>query len=159
MVRNPNDFEMTGIHSDQSGKILLLQFSQTPDSSALDKNNYSIRIGEQALAIDRVERHPHGIAVHLPAEHSLDTTKAASRIKIDFGRIADTTGRILGKKTYRSRYQFRELFVQEVFPRGKKLPEVETVDKHLPLAKNHSAILPNDTLSYWMNSPLIHLIP
>ncbi|MBP2830627.1 carboxypeptidase-like regulatory domain-containing protein [Aquimarina sp. U1-2] len=74
-------------------------------------------------------------------------------IDVQIKNVKDTDGKLLNRIPKFVLYQYRELFVQEVFPEKKILSEGVFMDKYLPLSKSHINSF-DEQHKYWINTPL-----
>lgn len=67
--------------------------------------------------------------------------------------VVDTSNRVLDRLSYLNVTQFRELFVQEVFPEKQLNKDLKYIDKKKDLSLNPTNKI-QDTTIYWTNTPL-----
>ncbi len=122
--------------------------------------NYELSFKDQTISIKNIELlDKNTIKIIVGTNSILDKIKneksSDELIGLDYklNNIKDTNGRKIGKITRKTVDQFRELFVQKVFP-SKELPRsFFFMKKTTPISENRVLNIEDDNL-YWINSPL-----
>jgi len=96
---------------------------------------------------------PDVIQVSINSSSQLNKAIIKDGIRYEINKLRDTRGRILNEQKSLRADQFREIFVQKVFPEAMIDTTYNFVNKGLPLkdSKQNSFQLPE---TYWINSPL-----
>ena len=159
-THNDTNFKVIEIAYSEEKSAFVLDFNNIPEeTSVTDTSNYAFTLEDQHLHIERV--HLSGdrqitlfldapSAAHL-AEYS---DEMSSSLNLSTKNIRDVDNRELDKVTNSTVFQFRELFVQKIFP-GKVIPrESEFIDKSAPLSPEVVSRSLQGDQDFWMNSPL-----
>jgi len=159
-VRSKEDFRMTDIEFDGIVNAFYITFNNALNTaSATNKNNYKFIFNKRKLNIAAIKlKEPNVVKITLvqgAIPKGTETNEVWMRsLKYRFKNITDSANRELNRTTLIGVNQFRELFVQKVFP-NKKLPQgkVNYVQKTAPLSE--SQLNSNKTANkYWVNTPL-----
>ncbi len=159
-IRSKDDFKVTDITFDGILNAVYVTFNNAVNkSSVANAKNFKFIYKKRKLPISKITlSEPNVVMVHL-VKGAIATKDAADEaalnaIKYKIKNITDTSNRQLNKTTFIDVNQFRELFVQQVFP-NKKIPiqNMHLVNKGAPLF--HSQVNKSKgTSKYWVNSPL-----
>jgi hypothetical protein len=159
-THNDTNFKVIEITYSEEDNAFVLDLNNIPEEiSVTDTSNYDFMFDSQHLGIHHV--HQTGerqITLFLKesaaALLSKNSDEISSKLIMSTKNIRDVDNRELDKITNSTVFQFRELFVQKIFP-GKVAPvEVEFINKSAPLSPevvSSSLIVDKD---FWMNSPL-----
>lgn len=155
-VKDISPFRVTDIGLDRDDNVLILSFSDTPDTSAFNKSNYKIKWGNQILDVERAIPYlTQGVALCLK-KAVLNEKNGEHKVAVDIVNVTDTKGRAVHKRTYKTVHQFRELFVQKVFPRDKVPSGNKFIKKNAALSSSEADTRIGDPSAYWMNTPLAY---
>jgi len=159
-THNDTDFKVIEISYRKEKNSFVLDFNAIPEKiSVTDTSNYVFTIEHKQLRIQQA---------HLTGDRQvtlfLDNPSAAhlanfsdemsSKLNLSTKNIRDVNNRELDKVTNSTVFQFRELFVQKVFP-GKPAPiRGEFINKSAPLSPEVVSKSPKEDKDFWMNSPL-----
>ena len=96
---------------------------------------------------------PEVIMVQINSSRQINEAIMKDGIRYEINKLKDSRGRLLNEQKSLKANQFREIFVQKVFPESYLDSTYEFVEKGLPLkaSKQNSLI---EKGSYWINSPL-----
>ncbi|MCB0629167.1 MAG: carboxypeptidase-like regulatory domain-containing protein [Saprospiraceae bacterium] len=137
--------------------------NKSPDrSSALNKDNYSIKLAKRKVQIERIiPDGAYAVRLFLNNEDVIpllkDIDQWLPQLKIEFGEIYDRHHHLLNEPQYEEARQYRELFRQKITTtttadRRKDLP---FIDRDTTLSANFQLLQPvTGTMGYWMNTPL-----
>ena len=166
-VSSEEYFKITDAVFNQSEKTFTITFNKKIDLKSIEKSwnkNFKLFYDNKKLKILNISSYdiwnktvtlkmdPNQLK-NLGMLKKKNNSSFNSRFSLKIKNIKDVDGNIIYKSPTFSFYQFRELFVQEVFE-NKKIPEQTIfIDKSLPLnkAKVSPFTLKNN---YWINSPL-----
>ena len=150
----------------QEFKAFKIKFNKSVDLNSLNpiKRNFKLYYKGERLKVEKIKSyHPKNKSLVLFInEVQLESLGMLSRknnsdfnknFKIEIKSIKDTDGYEIYKPPTFTMYQFRELFVQEVFEH-KELPKNKMfVDKKAPLSSSKITSLKLNK-DYWINTPL-----
>lgn len=96
---------------------------------------------------------PEVIKVQINSSRQINEAIMKDGIRYEINKLKDSRGRLLNEQKSLKANQFREIFVQKVFPESYLDSTYEFVEKGLPLkaSKQNSLI---EKGSYWINTPL-----
>ena len=165
-VKNPKDFKVADILFDKERYRFKIEFNNIPEeASVLNTENYSLKFSGKRMEINEIiyrpETNPKLVYLNLERNEKVNTRVTnqtlADQIKVEFGDIRDIDGRKLGQENHIEANQFRELFVQKVWPGSSEADSLVFIDNNQPLAQNiiHPAIVSSN---YFMNTPLKKLL-
>ena len=96
---------------------------------------------------------PDVIKVSIHSSRQINEAIMKDGIRYEINRLKDTSGRLLNEQKSIRANQFREIFVQKVFPESYIDSVYEFVNKRLPLkASKQNSLKQKET--YWINTPL-----
>ena len=96
---------------------------------------------------------PDVIQVSIHSSRQINEAIMKDGIRYEINRLKDTCGRLLNEQKSIRANQFREIFVQKVFPESYIDSVYEFVNKRLPLkASKQNSLKQKET--YWINTPL-----
>ncbi|MBP0902758.1 carboxypeptidase-like regulatory domain-containing protein [Mariniflexile gromovii] len=156
-VKDDNSFTTTSLNLNDLLDVVYVSFNNPINESTLKKNNFKLYYANVELpikAVELVEGKANQIKIHIK-ENTFKKFEMNASSKVDFEtkNVLDTSNRTLGQLLFLDVNQFREIFVQEVFPNKKPSKNLEYIDKLSPLSKAH--LNKNDAVSkYWLNTPL-----
>lgn len=165
-VNSVEYFEIEDVVFFQKLKVFKIMFSKSVDLNSLNplKRNFKLYYKNTRLKIEEIKSYDlknKSLVLYIN-EKQLETLGMLDRknndsfnqnFKIEIKNIKDTDGYEIYKVPKFKMYQFRELFVQEVFE-NKKLPTHNIfIDKKAPLSKSKKTSLKIEN-NYWINSPL-----
>jgi len=157
-VKNPLDFKVVDLVFNRSVFALRIEVNNNlAYVSQIDSTNFDVKIGESKMRIKEVSIYRKTIDLMLEQNKKVDVWESkenlSNKIKLHFKDITDVDGRELGKVTFITVNQFRELFVQKIHTSGFETEDSIFVDKTIPLSKN-SPIPVKSGFNYFMNTPL-----
>ncbi len=103
------------------------------------------------IGLDLIE--PHIISIRINTSVELDKAILDDGIRYEIKNLQDVKGRILNERNMIRADQFREIFVQKVFPEARLDTGYNFVDKNHPLKMSEQNIF-KGTETYWINTPL-----
>ena len=159
-THNDTDFKVIRISYDEAQKAFVLDLNSIPEPiSVSDKANFKLTLGDSLLGIQSAQ-----LTGELQVTLILNDESAAyveknkpdlsSKLVMKADNVRDLKNRELDESTSTTVFQFRELFVQKVFP-GKVAPlDGIFLDKIAPISKGTVSGNLEEKETYWMNSPL-----
>jgi hypothetical protein len=158
-IRDKNNFKIDDLSFDKVENAFYVTFSnEINKTSAMNLNNFKFIYNNRKLKINKINFiSGNNIKISLinGTIPNINEFNEASmqNLKYKIKNITDIANRKLNRSTTITINQFRELFVQEVFP-SKQLPsDVILVDKTMPLSKSEKNNF-GEKEKYWINSPL-----
>ena len=159
-VKSKDDFSMKDIEFDASLNAFYISFNNAVNKdNATNKKNYKFILNKRKLNIDKIVlKEPNMVKISLVQGTVPKNTEVNEEwmrsIKYRFKNITDIANRKLNRTTLIGAHQFRELFVQKVFPNKPLPPDQKSyVLKTSPLSE--SEINANSKAKkYWVNTPL-----
>lgn len=159
-TNNDTDFKVIEITYNDVKKAIILDLNYIPEEKSVkDTSNYNFTLDGKQLQIHHVE-----LTGEMQATLVLDESAAAlvaeysdemsSKLIMRTNNIRDLKNRELDKTSSTTVYQFRELFVQKIFPSKDAPLNGEFIDKTVPLSKEVVSKNLKKKEDYWMNSPL-----
>ena len=103
------------------------------------------------LAIQQIE--PKVLKIQIGSNKEIDKSIFNKEITYDIKHLKDVNGRLINRPEEVLADQFREFFVQEVFPNKSIEMNKEFVKKNSPLNRSRSHSLDGKDI-YWNNTPL-----
>jgi hypothetical protein len=103
------------------------------------------------IGLDLIE--PHIITIRINTSVELDKAILDDGIRYEIKNLQDVKGRILNERNMIRADQFREIFVQKVFPEASLDTSYHFVDKNHPLKMSEQNVF-KGTETYWINTPL-----
>lgn len=159
-VRSNDDFKITDITFDKTLNSFYFTFNNAVNKASItNKKNYRFIYKRKKLSIGKIERvEPNVLKISLVkgaiSDGELTKDEDIKNLKYKIKNLVDTSNRKLNKVTVIDINQFRELFVQEVFPnRPLPLRNMKFVDKTAPLSKAGVNTVKGKS-KYWINTPL-----
>ncbi len=96
---------------------------------------------------------PAILKIRVKSSNQIDKAILDDGIRYKIKKLKDVKGRVLNEQNILRADQFREFFVQKVFPLSRIDTTYEFVDKGLPLKESkHNSFKGKET--YWINTPL-----
>jgi len=152
-----NDFKNTDIEYDAVKNEFILSFNKSINpESALKTKNYKFTYLKKGLKIKDIKLvSENKIKVQIENKANFQSNIKATDFEYKLKGIKDAENNKIGKGSYHLIDQYREFFVQKVFP-SKKLPNKTLfMFKNSPLTKSKDRVSKSDTNeSYWINTPL-----
>lgn len=159
-THNDTDFKVIEITYSKDKKAFILDFNSIPEEiSVIDTSNYNFMLDGKQLGIHHVELTGE-MQVTLVLEESAAAFVAeysdemSSKLSMSTKNIRDVKNRELDKTNSTTVYQFRELFVQKIFPSKVAPMNGVFINKTVPLSKEVVNKNLKEKGDYWMNSPL-----
>lgn len=156
---NPNDFFITEAAYNPYDEYLKLTFSNPFSYEEIyNLSNYKVTIDHVIVPIKKVQVDAldnKKIRLSLDFKNQpppVITDENRNRLEVEIGKVTDTEGRLLGKITFLTYQQYRELFVQEVHTKP-STNDVIFIDKFKPLQEG-DITKSKGKQEYWMNTPL-----
>ncbi|SFB44411.1 carboxypeptidase-like regulatory domain-containing protein [Algoriphagus aquimarinus] len=159
-TQNDTDFKVIEITYSKEKKAFILDLNSVPEKTSVsDTSNYNFILDGKRLGIHQVlltgERQVtlmlQESAAEIVAEYS---DEMSSKLNMNTQNIRDVKNRELDKENNTTVFQFRELFVQKIFPSKHAPIDGEFIDKTVPLTKEVISKKLTEKEDYWMNSPL-----
>lgn len=156
-VKDKESFETTSFSLTTSQDLVSLRVNNLISVSTLKKKNFKVYHGKTELPIESIGW-VEGAEIQIKINLKKDTFKRykidnESAITIVTKNVLDTSNRKLDEPLFLDINQFREVFVQEVFPNKQPIPGLEYSMKSQPLSQG--PLNKNDAISkYWLNTPL-----
>jgi hypothetical protein len=155
-VKSEHYFKVEEINYDLKGSCFYFYFNETiasPVVKNLDKYiKFSIDQQEiKILAIQQIE--PKVLKIKISTNIEIDKSIFNKEITYEIKHLKDVYGRLINEPEEVFADQFREFFVQEVFPNKPIEMDKEFVKKKSPLNQSKSHSLDGKDI-YWINSPL-----
>ncbi|MDH7447381.1 carboxypeptidase-like regulatory domain-containing protein [Aquimarina sp. 2201CG14-23] len=158
-VRSKKSFVMNDITFDQAENAFFLTFNnEINEASIQNKKNFRFIYQNRKLNIKQITlKTPKVIKVDIVKGSIKNVDQLVKSEMSDFKykikNITDIANRKLGKPSTTKVKQFRELFVQEVFPNKKYSDAPKYARKSVPLSQSPINTL-EDESRYWVNTPL-----
>ena len=159
-THNDTDFKVIEIEYSRDKKAFILDFNSIPEEkSVTDTSNYNFTLDDTKLVIREAQRTGERQVTLTLDESAAAFVKAYSddlsaSLSMSTKDIIDEKNRELDKASNAMVFQFREMFVQKVFPVKAAPADGEFIDKTVPLSKEAVSKNANRKDDYWMNSPL-----
>jgi len=159
-TQNDTDFKVIEITYSKDKKAFILDQNSIPEEiSVSDTSNYNFMLDGKKLGIQlaqltaerQVTLFLKESAAAFVAEYSDDMS---SKLSMNAQNIRDLKNRELDKENNTTVFQFRELFVQKIFPTKVAPIDGEFIGKTVPLSKEVISKNLTEKEDYWMNSPL-----
>lgn len=160
-VKSRDDFQIEDVSFDQGENAFYVRFNNTVDKRTIaNSKNFRFIYKRKKLKINAITLDESKVVKislingAIPSNAPL-TAENMKDLTYKIKKVTDISGRDLNKKTFIRVNQFRELFVQEVFPNKKLSEDLYYVNKSERL--NESLINKtklNNVSDYWVNSPL-----
>ena len=159
-THNDTGFKVIEMTYAEDKKAFILDLNSIPEQTSVsDTSNYNLMLDGKKLDIHHVlltgERQLtlslDGPSADFVAKYADDMS---SKLSTGTKNIRDEKNRELDKENNTAVFQFRELFVQKIFPSKLAPLEGEFMNKTVPLS--NEAVSKSQTVNevYWMNSPL-----
>ncbi len=141
-------------HYESSSFQVFFNEAVDPDSIKVWHKQFKFIIeSEQVLVLDVKLMAPAILKIKVKSSNQIDKAILNDGIRYEINHLRDVNGRILNKKDILHADQFREFFVQKVFPGSRFDSSYNFVDKSLPLkASKLNTFKGKET--YWINTPL-----
>lgn len=159
-THNDTDFKVIEMTFSEGKKAFILDFNSIPEkTSVINTNNYNFTLDGKQLEIHSAELTGERqvtlvlekSAADFVAEHA---DEMSAKLSMRAKNILDVKNRELDKVSTTTVFQFRELFVQTIFPSKIAPAQGEFVDKTVPLSQKIVSKNFKENKDYWMNSPL-----
>lgn len=159
-THNDTDFKVIKTSYNQDEQALVIELNSIPEpTSVTNVNNYELKFGNQKLVIQSAL-----LKGELQVSLALDQKSAdlisanrgdiSSKLTLSASGIRDLKNRELDKSSSTTVFQFRELFVQKLFPSKSAPNDRRYMDKNAPLSQEMVGLNLQDMGDYWMNTPL-----
>lgn len=159
-TQNDTDFKVIEITYSKEKKAFILDLNSVPEKTSVsDTSNYNFMLDEKKLGIQLAQ-----LTGERQVTLFLDESAAAfaevysddmsSKLSMISKNIRDVKNRELDKENFTTVFQFRELFVQKIFPSKVAPIDGEFMNKIVPLSKEVVSKNLTEKEDYWMNSPL-----
>lgn len=160
-VKSRDDFQVEDVSFDQGDNAFYVRFNNTVDKRTIaNAKNFRFIYKRKKLKINSVTLDESKVVKislingAIPSSEPL-TEENMKDLTYKIKKVTDISGRALDKRTFIRVNQFRELFVQEVFPNKELSEDLYFVNKSEKLSEsliNKSKL--NNVSEYWINSPL-----
>jgi hypothetical protein len=157
-LNNDTNFKVIEIQYSKPLGAFVLDFNNvTEKSSVIDTAKYIFMLLDKPFPIKRTQMVDERRIVLYPDNNivnqlSKNPELMTSSLRFNVVNVRDVNNRPLDINESGDLFQFRELFVQQIFP-GQNLPAgVPVVQKERPLSA--SPAKPKRDMQYWMNTPL-----
>jgi len=155
-VKSEDYFKVEEINYDLKSSCFYFYFNETiasPIARNLDKYiKFSIDQKEiKILDIQQIE--PKVLKIKISSNKEIDQSIFNKEIIYEIKHLKDVNGRLINKPEEVLADQFREFFVQEVFPNKSIEMDKEFVKKNTALNRSKSHSLDGKDI-YWINTPL-----
>ena len=155
-VKSKDYFKVEKINYDLESSCFYFYFNETIASAAVKSPDKYIKLfidkkEIKILAIQLIE--PKVLKIKISSNIEIDKSIFNKEITYDIKHLKDVHGRIINKPEEVLADQFREFFVQEVFPNKTIEMDKEFVKKNAPLNRSRSHALDGKDV-YWINTPL-----
>lgn len=131
-------------------------FNESVDSESIrsSKKQFKFLYKDEEIQIMDIELlSPKLINIKINSSVQINKAIFDHEITYEIRKLKDVKGRILDKQNTIRADQFREFFVQKVFPESSIDTSYEFVDKQLPLKSSKKNSF-NGKETYWINTPL-----
>ncbi len=149
-------FKIIDISYNFSNSYFRLSFNHTIDENTLEPwdKNFKIDYKNQRLKIIDVQRENNKeLKITVPNMYIEDQDTFGKNIRIKLKNIRDINGEIVNEIPLLKVNQFREIFVQEVFPKNELGEDLIFVRKNVPLSHSKTNSVKRQS-HYWINTPL-----
>lgn len=159
-THNDTGFKVIEMTYSADKKAFILDLNSIPEATSVnDTSNYTLMLDGKKLGIHHVlltgERQVtlslDGPSADFVAKNADDMS---SKLSMGTKNIRDEKNRELDKESNTAVFQFRELFVQKIFPSKVAPLKGEYMNKTVPLSKDLISKNLSEKDEYWMNSPL-----
>jgi hypothetical protein len=133
-----------------------LIFSNDIDIASIVPWNKKIRIEYRGQRLDILNIKQVGsnkLLIKTPNIYIADRSNFGKNVKIIVRNIRASNGNLIDDIPIVKVNQFREIFVQEVFPKKESNKELFFVNKNIPLSKSKLNTISGKS-NYWINTPL-----
>jgi hypothetical protein len=159
-THNDTNFKVIEITYSKDKEAFILDLNSIPEETSVsDTSNYNFMLDGKKLGIQRAQLTGE-MQVTLFLEESASAFMAenaddmSSKLNMTTKNVRDVKNRELDKDKTSTVFQFRELFVQKIFPSKIAPIDGEFIDKIIPLSKELLSKKLTEKEAYWMNSPL-----
>ncbi|MFS4467273.1 carboxypeptidase-like regulatory domain-containing protein [Maribacter sp. 2210JD10-5] len=150
-------------------KCFVIRFNNDlKEKEALKKSNYKVLfkgkklkfkklvlIGDEVLLFPDMEKEQNVLLYNEIEAVMKESSICDNSLKIYVKNLKDVDGNEIYKKTYSTRRQFRQFFVQQLETNAMAIPsDTSLMKKNAPIFKNQPIIKPDNFDDYWMNTPL-----
>ena len=149
-------FKITDISYNFSSSYFRLSFNHPIDEKTLEpwSKNFKIDYKNQRLKIINVQMaDPKELKIIVPNMYIGDQSTFGKNVRMKLKNIRDINGEIINDIPVLKVNQFREIFVQEVFPKSKLDEDLIFVRKNAPLSFSKINSIKGQS-HYWVNTPL-----
>ena len=158
VVKNNFIFREIDVIFNQSDQTFTIHFNNDIDPRSIDNKNFKFKLRNKRFKIMSSKLYgKRKIKVRVSNWNKtpiLINKEDLAQLEYKIKRIKDVSERVIYRPVKISGYQFRELFVQEVFPNKEIDSSLSFILKDKPLKaskiNNHYEIH-----QYWLNSPLM----
>ncbi len=157
-IKSNNNFIVKDVTFDKSKNSFFITFSNQVKEASIHKKNFKFIYQNKKLSISKIQLIDKNILKVNLVQGTIPNLKSIDDQKMDdftykIKKVKDIANRKLNKFTLVKVNQFRELFVQEVFPNTSLSRKYKLARKSLPLSMSPINILENKS-KYWVNTPL-----
>lgn len=134
----------------------LIYFNEEVDSRSLKpiKKKFDFLYNEDSLhIIDIILVKPDIVRVVIQSSLEIDKAIFNGEVRYEIKQLKDIKGRVLNKQDLIRADQFREIFVQKVFPNAELDSSYNFIQKDEPLKSSKKNVFKGKE-KYWINSPL-----
>ena len=149
-------FKLIDISYNFSNSYFRLSFNHTIDENSIKpwNKNFKIDYKNQRLKIINIQSvSSKELKITVPNIYIDDRESFGENVRIKLKNIRDFNGGIIDDIPHLKVNQFREIFVQEVFPNSKLSEDLFLVRKNAPLADSKINSFKGRS-HYWVNTPL-----
>ncbi len=155
-VKGGDFFKVDQVVYDHQSSSFQVFFNEAinPDSIGIGQKQFKLLSnGEPIEILDITLLEPKIINIKIKSSTQIEKAIVNDGIRYDIKKLKDVKGRILNKQNFLRADQFREIFVQKVFPEIGIDTTYDFVNKGLPLkASKQNSFKGKET--YWINTPL-----
>lgn len=158
-VKSANSFKIKSIEYDSTDNAFIVGFNNPVDEKTISKKRrFKFEYYDERLKIDKVKLFtPRRLKIFIAdrfGDEDLANFKTMTGMEYKIRGVTDLAGRKLDEVVFLNVDQYREFFVQQVFP-NKELPEdLRFVNKGEMLKDTYVNQKKIDDDTYWINSPL-----
>lgn len=154
-ITDENSFKTTSVYLKDLLDVVYVNFNNPVNESTIKKKNFKLFYMNMKLPVNSVELvNNKTIKIHLKSNtFKKYVINHGAQITFEAKNVLDTSNRKLDEQLFLDVNQFREVFVQEVFPKKQPVLGLEYINKSKPLSQGRLNKT-DDNLKYWLNTPL-----
>ncbi len=155
-VKVDNYFKIIDVAYSFSNAYFTLIFNNEIDEGSITPWNKNIKIefrGQRLKIIDVKLIDGNKLQIKTPNIYIQDRNNFGKYVKINVKNIVDMYGNLIDDVPIIKVNQFREIFVQQVFPNKEASRDLFFVNKNTPLSKSRLNTFSSKS-NYWINTPL-----